>query len=689
MTILVRDTMFKNRLSRYLDLIILIIVLIVFVIVVVISNGVRDREILQRDNYSATLTELYGQSLQSLGPRNEQLRSDIQSHLKLIRNGGQLANPYGPSWTLPASEHPQLIDAVIEVQQSLDRQDFEYFETSYKNFSDLSANVSSQAMQSLEQRQYLTAGIIILGFIGVLGILFFRLGRADDATQKISTENNHILSAMDDGLFLIDEEFQIGQQKSAAVQHIFGENTQVEGDFFDFLGRFVGREESQVSKEYLELLFAGRVKPKLMADLNPLKEVVTAAVQNSGLVTKKYLDFSFTKNEQDRQSKRILVTISDVTKEVLLRRELESTKEMQKERMAMLLGLLHIENSELNSFLDHSDFVLNEINDILADENANHRATLDKLTNIYQLAHQLKGEAGALGVDLFESSIHRFEESIEDVKKIPYLDGRNILPLTVQLKDMISEIDLVRSLVPQMNLIAAAHFPGTVAEGVEADEPTKTAVAELVIDETDSKDSSLKIRKRLSTLAQRAAKRQGKEVQLDCSSFDLFGDNKELQDAVYSISVQLVRNSIVHGIELPEQRQRFGKSRPGHVSVLLSELEDGSVQLVVRDDGAGLQFNKIRQHAAAQGLIDKTEAMSLGSKGLLQYIFMPGFSSSDGVGVDAGRGVGLDIVKSQVKKYSGTIAVKSADNKYCQFTIVVPPAKAPINSGSDRGELVL
>lgn len=679
MTNWVKDIMLKNRLSRYLDLIILIIVLIVLVIVVVITNGVRDREILQRDNYTATLTENYGQLLQNLGPRNEQLRTDIGAHLELVRNGGQLANPYGPSWTVPAAEHPQLIDAVVEVQQSLDRQDLDYFTTSYKKFAGVSAQVSSAAMQSLARWQYLTAAIIILGFLGVLGILAFRLGRADDATQKISTENNHILAAVDDGLFLIDEEFQIGQQKSAAVHHIFGENTQVEGDFFDFLGRFVNREGLQVSKEYLELLFAGRVKQKLMADLNPLKEVVTAAVQKSGLVTKKFLDFSFTKDAQDKESKRILVTIRDVTKEVLLRRELESTKEMQKERMSMLLGLLQIESVDLNSFLDHAESVLNEINDILADENANHRATLDKLANIYQLAHTLKGDAGALGVGLFESSIHRFEESIEDVKKIPYLDGRNILPLTVQLKEMISEIDLVRSLVPQMNLIAEASSSRSISE---ADLPAKTTVSELVINETDSENTSLDIRKRLSSLAKRVAKREDKEVQLDCSSFDLFGDNLDLQNAIYSICVQLVRNSIVHGIELPEQRELAGKSREGHVSVLLSQFDDGNVQLRVRDDGVGLQLDKIGQHAVAQGLVDKAEAEAFESKDLLRFIFMPGFSSSAQVGVDAGRGVGLDIVKSQVKECDGTIAVKSSDNRFCQFTVLIPAGS--ITSGSAR-----
>ncbi|MFT5656605.1 MAG: two-component system chemotaxis sensor kinase CheA, partial [Arenicella sp.] len=302
----------------------------------------------------------------------------------------------------------------------------------------------------------------------------------------------------------------------------------------------------------------------------------------------------------------------------------------------------------------------------------------------------LKGDAGALGVGLFESSIHRFEESIEDVKKIPYLDGRNILPLTVQLKDMISEIDLVRSLVPQMNLIAAAHSPGAVSKNAGADLLPEIAITEPLIEEIDKQleknDSSLNIRKRLHTLAQRVAKREGKDVQLDCSSFDLFGDNSQLQDAIYSISVQLVRNSITHGIELPEQRKRAGKNGCGHVSVLLSKLDDDKIQLKVRDDGAGLQFNRIRQHAIARGLVDEIEAKSMESTDLLRFIFMQGFSSSERVGIDAGRGVGLDVVKSHVKSNSGTIEVKSIDSKYCQFTITVPAGV--VVSGSAGNVLV-
>ena len=133
------------------------------------------------------------------------------------------------------------------------------------------------------------------------------------------------------------------------------------------------------------------------------------------------------------------------------------------------------------------------------------------------------------------------------------------------------------------------------------------------------------------------------------------------------------RNAVAHGLESPEQRSEAGKSPLGQIAVSLSKTEAGGFELIVHDDGRGLDIEKIRQRAVDQDLIDAS-VETIDYRQAISLLFKPGFSTVTEADMDAGRGVGLDIVGESIRTMNGKIRVGSKPGKFSQFRITLPPA---------------
>lgn len=162
----------------------------------------------------------------------------------------------------------------------------------------------------------------------------------------------------------------------------------------------------------------------------------------------------------------------------------------------------------------------------------------------------------------------------------------------------------------------------------------------------------------------------GKEVSLTIEGEQTEVDKSVLQ-AISEPLVHLVRNALDHGIELPEERVRLGKPRQGRL-VVRAVRRNNSVALEVEDDGKGIEVEKVRQRAVAMGLIQPEEASLLPQEKVIEFIFVPGFSTSDRVTDVSGRGIGMDAVKSAVEKLGGRISVWSEPGSGCKFSIDLP-----------------
>jgi two-component system chemotaxis sensor kinase CheA len=171
---------------------------------------------------------------------------------------------------------------------------------------------------------------------------------------------------------------------------------------------------------------------------------------------------------------------------------------------------------------------------------------------------------------------------------------------------------------------------------------------------------------------------EGKETELD----------KTIIEAIKDPLTHLVRNSVDHGIELPEDRVKAGKDRSGRL-ILRAFHEGGQVNIEITDDGAGVNVERIRKKAIERSLITSEQSARLSEREVFNLIFLPGFSTAEKVTNVSGRGVGMDVVKTNVEKIGGTVDVQSALGRGTTVRVKIPLTLAIIPAlvvtcGGDR-----
>jgi two-component system chemotaxis sensor kinase CheA len=160
----------------------------------------------------------------------------------------------------------------------------------------------------------------------------------------------------------------------------------------------------------------------------------------------------------------------------------------------------------------------------------------------------------------------------------------------------------------------------------------------------------------------------GKEIELDRAILE------QLTDPL----LHLLRNSVSHGIEQPEEREKTGKDPAG--SILLEAYRQRDMVLLdIRDDGRGLDPFQIKETALAKGLITQETAETMSEEDIFQLIFIPGFSTAKQVGMVSGRGVGMDVVKSTVEGLGGFVTVSSVLSLGTTITLHLPRTIAIVN----------
>ncbi|MDR9828169.1 chemotaxis protein CheA [Vibrio sp. FNV 38] len=161
-----------------------------------------------------------------------------------------------------------------------------------------------------------------------------------------------------------------------------------------------------------------------------------------------------------------------------------------------------------------------------------------------------------------------------------------------------------------------------------------------------------------------------KDITLEMRGEDTDLD-KNLVEALADPLIHLVRNSVDHGVEMPDVREAQGKPRNG--KVILSAAQEGDhIQLAIVDDGGGMDPDKLRSIAVKRGMMDEDAASRLSDKECFNLIFMPGFSSKEKISDISGRGVGMDVVKTAINTLNGSIDIDSELGKGTKITIKVP-----------------
>lgn len=187
-----------------------------------------------------------------------------------------------------------------------------------------------------------------------------------------------------------------------------------------------------------------------------------------------------------------------------------------------------------------------------------------------------------------------------------------------------------------------------------------------------------KVFKKFPRIVRSLSRDLGKEVDLQ-----IFGEETELDrsvvDEIGDPLIHLIRNAMDHGLETPEERLAAGKPRTGTL-VLAAVHEGNSIIISIKDDGRGIDTERVGRKAIEKGLITEEQLAAMSQREMFDLIFLPGFSTKDKASDLSGRGVGMDVVKTNIKKLNGLIEIKSEKGLGSEFILRLPLTLAIIQS---------
>ncbi len=237
-------------------------------------------------------------------------------------------------------------------------------------------------------------------------------------------------------------------------------------------------------------------------------------------------------------------------------------------------------------------------------------------------------------------------------------------------------LDEIMNLVGELVLVRNRLL--TLSFSSSDDEALSNTVSNLDHVTTDLQASVMKTRMqpvkkvfgRFPRVVRDLARKLGKEIDLELEGEETDLD-KNLVEALADPLVHLVRNSVDHGVEMPDAREAAGKSRKGTV-ILAAKQEGDHVLLSITDDGKGMDPDMLRRKAVEKGMMDEVSAFQLDDKSAFQLIMSAGFSTAEVISDVSGRGVGMDVVNNMITKLNGSVEIESVVGEGTKISIKVP-----------------
>ncbi len=544
--------------------------------------------------------------------------------------------------------------------------------------SNLAATLQRTSSEAAGRLRALLAAGVLAALVLAGAAAYFQITRArhERAARDAQEQTRDILKTVREGFFLLDANYRIGSVWSDALARMFSRNDFAGLSFEELLQDLVPRATLATATKYIKLLWGDRAHENLMKSINPLGQLEITMDNGHGGKETRYLQFDFHRVMGPEGIKHVLCSVGDITSSVLLARELHDSQENANAQLDMMLGMMHVDPLQLISFLDTAETGLKLVNTILKEPARTDAEFRKKLTGLFRELHSIKGEASALNLKSIASRVHALEDMVSECKKRPELSGNDFLPLVLKLDDLLAHLRSVREMAARLTTLKdtpASAPPGTSTVTTEAPPPRPAPPAPSRSATIPPSRMIEDLSPALQAMAERLAQDHAKRFRLSLSG--LAEVPSAYSATIKDCLIQMLRNAAVHGIEAPEVRRGQGKEELGVVQVDFHKAGEG-YELIFEDDGAGIAPDSLKAAAVRQQLISEEEASLLDTRSTMALIFRPGFSTQDGVSMDAGRGVGMDVVARSVYSLGGKIGVSTHPGKFTRFKIVLPAAAA-------------
>lgn len=445
------------------------------------------------------------------------------------------------------------------------------------------------------------------------------------------------------GIFLLDKEFKISKFHSKAMREIFNNDRIAGENFASFMRPLILPRELEALEMFMRHLFNEDMDEEVVKQLNPIDQVQIHTEQN-GIVSTKYIRVDFTRIYRKEKIQNIMVTVSDETESILLQQHLNEAEKKKQQETERVLSILKIDPSILRGFLHNSRKMLKSISEKYEKNDQDEYSELLSFT--FDVIHNLKGNAVVIGMELMANKFHDIEEAITSLQS-KEVRGKDFLAVLYEVDEadrMIAEI--AEMLYKIINIYK--KFP---AEG--------DSVSNIMVIDSLERGAEL------------IAKELGKSVNLTFENAENVVLPETYIDPFKDIMIQLIRNSIVHGIETPNIRTNAGKVVTGEIVVQLSK-SDNEMFITYKDDGRGLDIDRIKQKAVERGIVTETSLSKMDDYEVTNLIFDEGFSTVDKSDNHAGRGQGMHLIKSIIDENGGAYNITYTEGKSFEMVIKLP-----------------
>ncbi len=465
----------------------------------------------------------------------------------------------------------------------------------------------------------------------------------EEKVQERTREVRDIMSNVHQGIFTLNADGTLNPGYSGELTRIFNV-VQFQRPTPVSLRELVHHDSLD---EYIAMLFSNpRLSRQMTRDLNPLREYHYSD-EKHGVEKKLTFRFSPIKSRENNAVEKLMVVVEDKTTEFELQRELERRDEEQRRRFEKFHQVLSLEPGVFANFVREARLNLAEVREALRVHEAGQDVAA--LDICMREVHTLKGNARALNLESMGRAAHELETLITDLRDASSPAKTKQDAVNEAMNKLEEDLGDGDALFEKITSMRASLTSTNIAPMTELEDLLRGVVEKEA--RLAGKQAILKVENELKT--------------------DL---PAELLDKLRNPLMQMARNAVYHGLET----ERGDKPPAGTITLTFREKDEG-LQVSIMDDGKGLNYDAIRKGALERGLLSPEESEQTPDKKLAAFIFHSGMSTADRVTEGAGRGVGMDIVKKDLRKLGAMISIQSEPGLFTRFSI-----KAPLPGAAKR-----
>ncbi|MCX7841815.1 MAG: ATP-binding protein [Clostridia bacterium] len=485
-----------------------------------------------------------------------------------------------------------------------------------------------------------------------------------EAIEEMHSSIRNLMDNAGQGFLSIDGNFAVSEQYSRECISIFG--CEIGGtNFIDLISPYLNDDQRNTVPSILKEVFGGPEGAKVNVFLTLMPKELK--------IREKIIKLEY-KVIENTGNKSLMLILTDITE----KKELEQKMAEERNHLKLIVKAVSNQDDVISAIQRLREFFAKDAVFLL--KSGQTKAMI--VAELFRSVHTFKGDLSHLYLMNASSNLHKLEDSISAMSS--RIDE-------ISLKDLetfVSEVDVEGIIEKDVKVIndilgedyfnECEHFliPLDVIltlEQLASNILSKEDHDKLIPEIRKLRCHNIKeILRGFDDSIQNIALRLEKAVQsLAVKGDDVFIDKQKYQSFIKSL-MHIFRNSIDHGIETPEQRVEIGKSETGKIDCEIKMGNDNSLTIIIRDDGRGIDYERIKKKAVEKGIYTSDSVRNLSSEQVADIIFLDEFSTKDSISIVSGRGVGLSAVRSEVERLGGIIKVKTEPGNGTEFIISIP-----------------